>query len=241
MMPATREAICAHAAQVYPRESCGVILIRKGREQYYPCRNLSVQADQFELHYEDYAAAEEVGAITAIVHSHPSRSAQPSQADLVGCENSGLPWVIVSWPTGTMYEWTPTGYQAPLIGRVFTHGRLDCYTLIRDYYQRELGIALPEFARRDHWWTDGQNLYRDNFEAAGFVTIAPDQLRRHDVILIQLGTEATNPKHVPNHGAVYVGDGVILHHPMNRLSGRDVFGGLWLKQAMLYLRHRECA
>lgn len=225
--------IRAHAAAEFPRECCGLVVVRKGKARYWPCRNLATVSEQFHLHPEDYAAAEEEGDVLTIVHSHPNLSPQPSQADLVGCEASGLPWLIVNWPTGETYEWAPTGYVAPLVGRVFSHGVLDCYSLIRDYYARELQITLPDFARQDNWWKTGQDLYRDNFQAAGFVSIDASALRRHDVILMQLSANTTN------HGAIYLGDGRILHHPMNRLSGRDAYGGYWQNITTLYLRHRE--
>jgi len=224
-------AMRAHAQAEYPRESCGVVIIWKGRARYWPCRNLAVGTEHFHLHPEDYATAEEAGEVVAIAHSHPNSAPIPSQADLVGCEASGLPWVIVNWPTGASHEFAPTGYVAPLVGRVFSHGVLDCYTLIRDYYARELSIALPDFERRDDWWKAGENLYMDNFTAAGFRRIEAEALRRHDVILMQLSAD------IFNHGAVYLGDDRILHHPMNRLSGRDVFGGYWKHIAGLYLRH----
>lgn len=234
MTDATLDRIQAHAAQELPRECCGLLVVRKGREVYWPCRNLA-GAGQFRIDAEDYAAAEEAGDVLAVVHSHPYLPPTPSQADLVGCEASGLPWIILSWPTGALHECRPTGYVAPLIGRVFSHGVLDCYALVKDYYARETGIALPDFDRPDDWWKAGQNLYRDNFAAAGFQVIERSQLRPHDAILIQLGAN------VANHAAIYLGDGLILHHPMNRLSGREVFGGYWQKNAVLYLRHRELA
>jgi len=225
--------IRAHAAAVFPMESCGLVVVRKGKERYWPCRNLATGSEQFHLHHEDYAAAEEQGDIVRIVHSHPNIAPVPSQADLVGCDASGLPWVIVNWPTGAIHEFQPSGYVAPLVGRVFSHGVLDCYTLIRDYYQRELQITIPDFERRDDWWKTEQNLYRDNFAAAGFVRIEESALRTHDVILMQLSSDKTN------HGAVYLGDGKILHHPMNRLSGREMFGGFWQNIATVYLHHKD--
>jgi cell wall-associated NlpC family hydrolase len=42
---------------------------------------------------------------------------------------------------------------------------------------------------------------------------------------------------VPNHAAVYLGDGLILHHLQGRLSSRDVYGGYWQKVTTHALRH----
>jgi proteasome lid subunit RPN8/RPN11 len=223
--------IRAHAEREYPRESCGLVIIVRGRRRYIPCRNIALRNEHFVMHPQDYAAAEETGAIIMVVHSHPNLPAVPSEADLVGCERSGVPWLIISWPTGTMHEFSPTGYKAPLIGRQFHHGVLDCYSLIEDYYAQELGIVLPEFERGDEWWLKGENLYLQGFAQAGFVRV--DELTQHDVLLIQVASP------VPNHGAIFLGDGCILHHQMHRLSSRDVYGGWYRKCTTHILRHRS--
>lgn len=235
MTEETLAQIRAHAAEAYPLESCGLILVQRGREVYWPCRNLATEADRFHLHHEDYAAAEDAGDVLAIVHSHPNIAPTPSQADLVACEQSGLPWVIVSWPTGELHEFAPSGYVAPLVGRVFAYGVLDCYSLCKDYYIRECGIVLPPVEHRNNWWLMGQDLYLEHFTAQGFIQIEERELRKHDAILMQVSKSATN------HAAIYLGDGIILHHMMNRLSGREVFGGFYQKIANRFLRHRELA
>lgn len=227
--------IRAHAEREYPRECCGLIIIERGREVYWPCRNLATEADRFDIHEKDYADAEDAGDVLAIVHSHPNIAPTPSQADLVACEQSGLPWVIVSWPTGEIHEFAPTGYVAPLVGRVFAYGVLDCYSLCKDYYQRECGITLPPVEHRNNWWLMGQDLYLEHFTAQGFIQIEQQELRKHDAILMQVSKSTTN------HAAIYLGDGIILHHPMNRLSGREVWGGYWQKISTRFLRHKELA
>lgn len=223
--------IRAHARRDYPRESCGLVIIRKGRRRYVPCRNIAEKNEHFVMHPEDAAAAEEMGELVMVVHSHPNIAARPSDADLVGCERSGIPWLIVNWPTGAAYEFAPTGYVAPLVGRQFTHGVLDCYALIRDYYDRELGVVLPEFERSDEWWLKGQNLYLDGFGSAGFDVVGKPE--KHDVLLMRVGSP------VPNHAGIYLGDGCILHHQMGRLSSRDIYGGWYEKITTHVLRHRS--
>lgn len=224
-----------HAAQEYPRECCGVVIVVRGKERYVPCRNMADTKEHFVMNPEDYAAAEDLGEVLAIVHSHCNLPPIPSQPDLVGCELSGKPWVIVSWPTGNVYAFEPSGYKAPLIGREFHHGVLDCYALCRDYYKERLGIELPDFPREYEWWLKGQNLYLDNFEEAGFVRVDPSTLREHDAILMQLASPA------PNHAAIYIGDNLVLQHVMHRLSSRDVYGGWYRKCAVAVVRHRSLA
>ena len=223
----------SHAEREFPREACGLVVIQKGRQVYKPCRNLAVGTDQFVIDPEDYANADQSGEIVAVVHSHPNMSPEPSQADLVSCEASGLPWFILSHPVGTWSATFPKGYKAPLVGRQWSHGVLDCYSIIRDWYAIERGILLPDFQRHDEWWLKGENLYEENFDKAGFYEISSDDLRTGDVILMQVGSP------VSNHGAIYLGDGLILHHVQNRLSTRDVYGGYWLKNTTKYLRYEE--
>ena len=216
-----------------PREACGLVIIKNGKQVYKPCKNLARGTDQFVLDPEDYAQADTEGEIVAVIHSHPNISAKPSQADLVSCEASGLPWFICGLPSEQWEYIEPTGYVAPLVGRNWSHGVLDCYSIIKDWYLQNRNIQLLDFERRDEWWKIGENLYLDNFEKAGFRKISKDDLVEGDVILMCIYSE------VPNHGAIYLGDEVILHHVQNRLSTRDVYGGYWLKNTYGYLRYEK--
>lgn len=228
-----RDAAVQHATEAMPREACGLVVIVKGRERYWPAKNLAVGTDQFILDPYDYAAADDAGDIVAIVHSHPGGPCTPSQADLVSCEASGLPWHIISVPDGQWHHMKPEGYQAPLVGREWSHGVLDCYSLIRDWFGEERGLRLPDFKRRDEWWLRGENLYAENFQRAGFAEIEPADARHGDVILMRIFSPVTN------HGAVYLGDNRIIHHVQNRLSCRDIYGDFWRQRTTHVLRHEN--
>lgn len=216
-----------------PREACGLVIIKNGKQVYCPAKNLAKGSDNFILDPLDYEKADTAGEIVAVIHSHPNMSAKPSQADLVACEGSGLPWFICGIPSEQWEYIEPSGYVAPLVGRQWSHGVLDCYAIIRDWYAQEKNISLLDFERSDEWWKMGGNLYLDNFEKAGFKRITLEELSCGDVILMTVNST------VPNHGAIYLGDNMILHHVHGRLSTRDIFGGYWLKNAMVYLRYEK--
>lgn len=245
MNETTKAAIAKHALAEYPRECVGLICVRDGVETYVPCRNVAAMpTENFSLSPEDYANAEDLGGIDALVHSHPGRAARPTGADRSMCERAGIrQWVIVSLgmqADGSIgiddwCEFGPTGFVAPLIGRQFVHGVHDCYDLIRSYYQLERGVTLPDFERPDNWWHDGvSNLYLDNFGKAGFADMGQDaKIEVGDVLLMQIRSR----NGVPNHAGVYLGGNVLLHHMHGQLSGRTVWGGMWARSLRTVLRY----
>ena len=109
-----KEAAFNHAEVEDPKESVGLLLNIRGKERYYPCRNLSMTAHQcFILDPEDYVKADNLGDIVAVIHSHPTTPPEASQADKVACEQSKLPWHIVNPKTKQWGYYEPQGYEAP--------------------------------------------------------------------------------------------------------------------------------
>lgn len=225
------KAVREHAAADYPREACGVVVQIGRRQVYQRCANLAANArDEFLIDPADYAAAEDMGTIVAIVHSHPDATSRASPHDLALCEVSGLPWHILSWPEGDLNTIVPKGEAPPLLRRPFVHGVWDCYAIIRDWYQLERGIELPDYPRADEWWTRGENLYMKQYADAGFVPVV-GPLQAGDVIIMQVQANE------PNHGAVYLGEGIMLHHLYGRLSERTAYGGFWQERTSVTLRY----
>ena len=219
-----------------PRERCGVVVKAGNKAKVIECDNVHTSPEhRFRIAPEEWAYLNMDHEILSIWHTHPNGTAAPTQADLVELEIHGVPWHIVSWPEGGHSYTMPTGYKAPYEGRVSIHGVLDCYSLVKDWYEREMGIMMPAVYRPDDWWAKGMDLYRDHLAQSGFVSMPHDfrNVKRGDGFLMQIGSR------VPNHAAVYVGDGKILHHPLGQLSRVMPFGGFWLKNTTHFLRHES--
>jgi len=221
MKKAARNKALAHALAEMPKEACGLVVVVKGRERYIPCKNLAPNAsDMFILDPEDYAAAENLGEITAVFHSHPKTAAAPSEADRIACESSGLPWVICNPVVNTWAELAPCGFKAPLVGREYTWGVADCWSLVRDWYI-ENNILLPDWPRpADPREFERNPIFDECWAAAGFSLIdEEEELKRGDALLMRINSKGLD------HCAVYIGDSMILHHLAGRLSSRDIYGG----------------
>lgn len=246
-----------HARACYPEECCGVIAqnIVDGAISYIRLNNVAHdKKSHFEIDPIAYIELEQSFTIKAIVHSHPNGTAEPSEIDRIQMTMHGKDWVICGCGfdlvTGEWYSeikrHKPTKEITPLLGRDYVHGLQDCYSLVRDYYDRELDIKLPDFARIDDWWEDENHepLYEQNFEKAGFAKV--DNLQQHDVILCRVGRT-----HHVNHALVYLGDGklqsektapvvgdsLVIHHPHGRLSVREIYGENWQKRTAMIVRH----
>ena len=242
-----KQAILDHTKQVYPLEACGVVV----NKEYIPCKNLSTVKDQFYIDPKDIVRAEAKGVIDAYVHSHPDNDSTPSEPDLVQMNKQTKAWIICGYIPNELEEvniYKPNGYTLPLLGRQYYHGLQDCYTIIKDYYKRELNINLNDYNRLDNWWQNEntESLYLENFKNEGFIEVS--DIRKHDVILFRIG----RTYHI-NHAGIFLEDGsltseeapsvvgnsLFIHHPYDRLSLREVYGEAWNKRKEKVLRHKD--
>ena len=221
----------AHANLEAPNEACGLVVASGDKQRLIRARNVSeAPRHTFEIAEEAWMEVEEGEEVVGIYHSHPGTPPQPSMADLCMCEATDLPWHIVDLAGG--YTLTnPSGYQAPYLRRPYVHGVHDCFSICRDWYNREWDLGIPDFDRENDWWARGGNLYMDHYQSVGFVEVPRQPPQIGDAFLFKIKSP------VPNHAAIYVGNGEMLHHVVGRLSCTEQYGGLWVKFTTHQLRH----
>ncbi|MGN6820271.1 MAG: NlpC/P60 family protein [Sphingomonas sp.] len=123
-----------------------------------------------------------------------------------------------------------------LIGRPFHWGVNDCFALGREFFKQNFNIDIRNYARPSDWDADRLDLIRLLHEKEGFEMITDfkaKDLRPGDVLCVCIG--ASNP----NHFAIYIGDGMLVHHLYGRLSSKDPYDDFWRNHSAFLLRHPD--
>ncbi|AHG23420.1 putative minor tail protein [Edwardsiella phage eiAU-183] len=218
-----------HAAESGYNECCGLV-VQNGRAlRYIRVTNThEMPTEHFRISAADFAAAADEGDIVRVIHSHPGdgATAEPSDADKAACNASGIIWGVYAPDCDEYREISPQ--DPPLIGRPFVLGADDCYGLVMAWHKRQ-GIDLLDFRVNYPWWERGENLYMDNWAAAGFVEADPAP---GCVVIMQVRAD------VPNHAGVLTECG-LLHHLYGRASEEIPYGGYYVDRTVLCIRHRD--
>lgn len=225
LSPEEYESFKEHCVRCWPEEACGVLV----SDVFIPCRNVSDNPTvSFVLNKYDYIKASLQGPIQAILHSHPIDRMKvqefppewPSVHDQKKWMSGSIPWGIVACEGENITDqhrmvWMNEDYIPPLLGREYVWAVTDCYSIVRDWYNLEMGIKLPNFARNWDWWNNGEDLFMQNLLDVGFVEISRSEAKVGDGLLFKLRSN------VINHCAVITGTNQILHHGAKILSSHD--------------------
>ncbi len=239
------------ALEGYPNEICGFVIdgTVNGRDidgELLPLPNIHPDPEK-SFRIDPKLFLEYEGRITAVYHSHPDAPSAPSEADMRYQMALGIPFIIVA-TNGTNciapFEFGSEMEPWPLEGRPFRHGVTDCMASIRDWYRLKTDIRIAECPREWNWWKSGGNLYEDNYKLEGFRKLdeeAGEEPQPHDAFFI-----CANSK-VPNHGGIYVGEGLIYHHMGSVRDGPYSpshlsvieYGLRWRAYRPIFVRHRS--
>ena len=100
-----------------------------------------------------------------------------------------------------------------------------------DYYHQKHGIELHNYSVDRHWWEEGENLYMDNYEKAGFVDVTGEP-KEGDMVIMQVQAD------VPNHAGVIM-NGMLLHHLYGQLSRLVPYSDYWRDRTVKIVRRKE--
>ncbi len=216
MHTAVRAAIIAQASATPMVEVCGLIYYTLDSVHAYPCANVALDpVNDFEVAANDYVAAAVLGKVCGIYHSHPTGPAAFSDADLETARDMCLPMYLWSVEDSKMGEYIPPTYVVPLEGRQWIWGMADCYETIRIYYRQCHDLYMGDYVRDDSW--SGSTIV-DHIADEGFEYVQGNSpIKVGDALLFNTVTA------YPQHLAVFLGAGRMLHHPLYQLSRSDQF------------------
>lgn len=215
------------AAAKPEQECCGFVL--EGGAVVEVANVANDPTERFEISPSDYLCAE-VSGIKGVWHSHLALDGfSPLDQQVLSADT--LPWAVYCLRTDKFHQCNPTA-PAPLLGRPFCFGVYDCYSLVSDKLG-ELGVSLPAWPRGGYgeWNQPGFTPFDD--EAAGVGRpVLDDVYQEGDILLMNLGDHPGHTDHV----GVFINDRQFLHHPAERESRVDRFGGWWKSKTRLVLR-----
>lgn len=202
-------------------EKCGIIL-KDGSEVEYP--NLSRDPKEFVLDPKAWIENDE--NIVAIFHTHPDGQPFLSSADRKSQLNTGLDWVLYTRGERKVFKPVPK-----LLGRSFSYGTQDCYSLMIEAYHLA-GIEVPNYGRVS-LEADLQSERILKFIPLHFERVGDlEDVQVGDVIVTAISGKAC-------HMAIYLGEGKVLHHEVNKLSLRERLSDSWFRRVHSVWRHPE--
>jgi len=229
-----KEKAVQHAKECLPKESCGLLAIVKGKEVYFPCKNLANdQITYFIIDPDDWANAEDSGELVGLIHSHPKGPIFPSEADKLACEYLGLQWHIYSPEIDDWHSFKPSGYKSSkVIGKTWIWGAADCWTIVVDYFN-EKGLKVGDMIRpKDPVEMLTNRKFEKEIPLCNFKEVN-DDIKEDDLLLMSMA------KNTGCHVGIYVGDQMVLHHQVGRLSSRDLLDEQMYKSIYKRYRHVE--
>lgn len=226
--------IKSHALSEKPNECCGLILKTEKEYLAYPCKNIAEdKCLHFIMDYHDYYAGSKLGKIEFLYHSQPTLI--PSNLDIQNCKVNNLKSVIYS------YNDDDFTYLDPLmnfsinkyVGRDFEIGKMDCFTLVRDYYENELKISISNYERSLKSLLKDKDIIINNYQKEGFVIVKDKLFQKHDLLVFKQN------KNFPGHLAIYLDNKLFLHQWRNSKSNIKILTDELKNHITMIMRHKS--
>ena len=238
-----KETIKQHALADLPKECCGLILkngnvVETKNSSYFP-------EQTFAINFEDLPSDITLDDISLFYHSHPEGGAK-SSIDIYFSHKTNLPSAIYDVKNDSFSYYNPKGhYELPLIGRDFLANEIDCITLVKDFYKRNLNIEIEDIKHPireiepDDWQNHPEFWKYNRKDNTAFVELYKERgfferkdLKKYDIILSDNGLIKAL-----SHIGVYLGDNKVMHHPYPTKSIIVDLSYFEKSSRVLYMRH----
>lgn len=223
-------------------ESCGLIYFDKKNLKFetYECKNLAFDKKNFfSISSLEYLKCSLLGKIVACFHSHNNENINFSEMDKLNSNKHNVTFILYNIKNDSFNIYYPDGYKNNYIGRPYITEVSDCFSLAVDYYKKELNVNIycPKEMAYPKSLKDIKSIYEDHFEKQGFMKLDKNTpLKKHDgLFMIFPGVSEL----YATHGAMYIGDNTILHHPYNSFSCVNIYDDFYKKHTKYIVRHRS--
>jgi len=242
-----KKQIKAHAEENPHEESCGFVLV----DSIVRCSNVSENpSGHFTISPFQYLKASRKDKIKAVYHSHISNNNKFSPEDKKMSRGHNLPFVLYHLKTKNFLCFDPKKERIVDIDKKFELGKRDCYTLVKDYY-RNLGVQVTgNNGLGERWLKKNPFLIQDLFDLNQTALdlgvnnpehtvierewLGMEMLKKHDVIVFEM-IKGDGPCHV----GVYLGDGIMYHHPRNRFPTTESLSPVIQRKIYKIYRHTQ--
>lgn len=231
-----KREIIRHSLKDVSKECCGFILENQGETQVFECLNSSSSPEAFfSISPWDYIKASKLGKIMAVYHSHP-KSGYFSEFDKSNSINHNLPFVLYCVETNSFSFFDPKLSDfSRYLGRRFSLGSLDCFTLIRDFFEKELNIKISDYKVTEDEIKNNINFFEANYEKEDFLKVGDvNEIKKYDIILMR-----RKGGKFASHAALYLDKDLILHQPMNSFSKIETYSQVYKKLTLFIVRNKS--
>lgn len=222
-----------HSDSEGENECCGLILQKDGEQMIHKARN-SVEPEFLKTNFaicgKDYLKAISIGKIIAVYHSH--NCDYISENDKKFSRNSNIPYLIFHKKSNKFSIYDPRDDVSTYIEGEFKIGINDCYTIVKEHYEKKLGILLENYSRDEGWYDKNPDIMIESARKEGLEIVknitSISELKVNDILV-------TNNKHL----CIYLGNGQIIHRRRGRPTEVEPLTSARLKRLTFVARKKD--
>ena len=226
-------SIREHSNNEGENECCGFVLLKDGKHIIHKAKN-SVDPEfsktNFAICGRDYLNAIKLGKIYAIYHSH--NYDYISENDKKFSRNSNIPYLIFHKKSNKFSIYDPKDDVLTYIEGEFKIGINDCYTIVKEHYEKKLGILLENYSRDEGWYDKNPKIMIESARKEGLEVLenikSTNELKVNDIL-------ATDNKHL----CIYLGNGQIIHRRRGRSTEVEPLTNARLRRLTFVARKKD--